>query len=72
MNGPEHEMQEHSAFQRNDAGTWVITMKSSFLHGVTVLWGDTHSAHLTQLGEHHYDGGIMFPEHPPEVFRGLC
>ena len=47
-------------------------MKSSFLFGINVLCEDTHSAHLTQLGEHHNDGGIVFPEHPPEVFSGLC
>lgn len=47
-------------------------MKISFLHEVNVLRGDTHPAHLTQLGEHHNDGGIVFPEHPPEVFGGLC
>lgn len=32
----------------------------------------THSSHFTQLGEHYNYGGIVFPEHPPEVFRGLC
>lgn len=47
-------------------------MKSSFLHEVDILRGDTHSAHLSQLGEHHDDGGIVFPEHPPKVFGGLC
>lgn len=47
-------------------------MKSSFLHGLNVLRKDTHSAHLTQLSEHHDNGGIVFPKHPPEVFGGLC
>lgn len=68
---------EYTAFQKKWTSTRVIETKSSFLHRVNVLWGDTqgphtYSAHFTQLGEHHNYGGIVFPEHPPEVFSGLC
>ncbi len=31
----------------------------------------THSAHLSELGQHHDDGGVVFPQHPPEVFCGF-
>ena len=27
----------------------------------------THSSHLSKFGQHHNDGGIVFPQHPPEV-----
>ena len=59
-------------FQRNNISTGVFSVTSSFLCGVNVLCEDTHSTHLTQLGEHHNYGGIVFPEHPPEVLSGLC
>ena len=32
----------------------------------------THPPHLPEFGEHDDDGGVMFPEHPPEVLGGLC
>ena len=31
----------------------------------------THPSHLPELGEHDHDGGVMLPEHPPEVLHGL-
>lgn len=32
---------------------------------------DSYPAHLTQLCQHHHDGGVVLPEHPPEILRGL-
>lgn len=32
---------------------------------------DSYPAHLAQLCQHHHDGGIVLPEHPPEIFCGL-
>lgn len=30
-----------------------------------------YPAHLSQLGEHDHDGGVVLPQHPPEVLGGL-
>lgn len=32
---------------------------------------DSYPAHLTQLCQHHHNGGVVLPEHPPEILRGL-
>lgn len=32
---------------------------------------DSYPAHLAQLCQHHHDGGVVLPEHPPEILRGL-
>lgn len=32
---------------------------------------DSYPAHLTQLCQHHHDGGVVLPEHSPEIFCGL-
>ena len=29
------------------------------------------SSHLSQLGEHHHDGAVVLPQHPPEVLHRL-
>lgn len=31
-----------------------------------------YPAHFSQLGEHNNNGGVVFPEHSPEVLCGLC
>lgn len=31
----------------------------------------SYPAHLSQLGEHDHDGGVVLPQHPPEVLGGL-
>lgn len=33
---------------------------------------NTYPAHLPQLGQHHDDGGVVLPQHPPEILGGLC
>lgn len=30
-----------------------------------------YPSHLSELGEHDHDGGVVFPQHSPEVLRGL-
>ena len=30
-----------------------------------------YPAHLAKFGEHDYDSGVVLPQHPPEVLRGL-
>ena len=32
---------------------------------------DSYPAHLAQLCQHHHDGGVVLPEHPPEILRCL-
>lgn len=32
---------------------------------------DSYPAHLAQLCQHHHDGGVVLPEHPPEILCGL-
>lgn len=32
---------------------------------------NTYSAHFSELGEHDHNGGIMLPQHSPEVLGGL-
>lgn len=34
--------------------------------------GWAHPAHLSKLGQHDDDGGIVLPEHAPEVLGALC
>lgn len=70
MNGPECD-QRTPHFKEMMLALGLLKRNHHFFM-VNVLWEDTHSAHLTQFGEHHNDGGIVFPKHPPEVFGGLC
>jgi len=32
----------------------------------------TYPPHLAKLGQHHDNGGVVLPQHPPEILRGLC
>lgn len=32
----------------------------------------TYPTHLAKLGQHHDDGGVVLPQHPPEILGGLC
>lgn len=31
----------------------------------------THPSHLSELRQHHHDGGVVLPKHPPEVLCGF-
>ena len=32
----------------------------------------THPPHLPELGQHHHDGRVVLPQHPPEVLHSLA
>lgn len=34
--------------------------------------GVFYPPHLAKFGEHDHNGGVVFPQHPPEVLSGLC
>lgn len=35
-------------------------------------WGWAHPAHLPKPGQHDDDGGVVLPQHAPEVLGALC
>lgn len=35
-------------------------------------WGWAHPAHLAKPGQHDDDGGVVLPQHAPEVLGALC
>lgn len=49
----------------------TVTKVVTVVTVVTVV-GVFYPPHLAKFGEHDHNGGVVFPQHPPEVLGGLC
>lgn len=53
---------------RNDSDLALFSVQRDIKEGEAVLY---YPSHLSEFGEHHYDGGVVLPQHSPEVLCGL-